>query len=129
VQLDNKRPADAGSTAGSNGSHSNGHSSHSNGNGQHGYQGSHDNGNPDAPQHNLLLRLPRTNDLEADTHRMQDIYDLLASYQGDDLLTLYVPNGVGTVVLRSRYTVRASPALVSELEGLVGKGCVEVRGR
>lgn len=72
----------------------------------------------------LRLYLPRTDDAEADVRRMQDIYHVLRDSNGPDRVTLYLPNGVGTVVLQSQHTVSLSSSLLNGLEGLLGQGRV-----
>jgi DNA polymerase-3 subunit alpha len=78
----------------------------------------------------LRLHLPRTEDFDTDTRRMQDVHDLLLRHRGDDeegdQIRLYMPNGVGTVVLRPYYTVRVSDDLVTRLMGFLGEDNVEV---
>jgi DNA polymerase-3 subunit alpha len=78
----------------------------------------------------LRLHLPRTEDFDADTRRMQDVHDLLLRHRGDDeegdQIRLYMPNGVGTAVLRPYYTVRVSDDLVTRLMGFLGEDNVEV---
>ncbi|PDW04280.1 DNA polymerase III subunit alpha [Candidatus Viridilinea mediisalina] len=72
----------------------------------------------------LRLYLPRTEDYEADIQRMQEVYNILRSSDGPDRVTLYLPNGVGTVVLQSQYTVSVSAGLLAGLEQLLGTGRV-----
>ncbi len=89
------------------------------------------NGNGNGGRHNgpvrdLRLYLPRTSSLVADTRRMQDAHELLIAHQGNDQVTLYMPNGAGTVVLRPHYTVRVSNELVTALMGVLGEDGVEV---
>jgi DNA polymerase-3 subunit alpha len=100
-----------------------------NGNGhEHGYA---DNGSGESyqpPTRCLHLYLPRTGDFDADVGLMQAADSLLRSYEGADRVQLYLPNGIGTVVLRPRYTVNLSPALVEELERMVGSEGVAVEG-
>ena len=68
----------------------------------------------------LRLYLPRTDNAEADVRRMQDVYHVLRDSSGPDRVTLYLPNGVGTVVLQSQHTVSLSSSLLSGLESLLG---------
>ena len=51
---------------------------------------------------------------------MQSVHELLSSSNGGDQVTLYVPNGVGTVVLRSQHTVSCTPSLIDELREVLG---------
>jgi DNA polymerase-3 subunit alpha len=53
----------------------------------------------------LRLYLPRSESYEHDVALMQTVYSLLNSVNGDDRLTLYVPNGVGMVVMQSQQTI------------------------
>ncbi len=68
----------------------------------------------------LRLYLPRTGDDEADVQRMQDVYSLLRLSRGVDRVRLYLPNGVGIVVLQSQHTVQISPDLLAGLNGVLG---------
>lgn len=79
-----------------------------------------------APARNLRIYLPHTEDYDADVQRMQAADSVLRSYEGNDLVTLYLPNGVGTVVLRPHYTVQISTALVDALKRLLGEQRVMV---
>ena len=76
---------------------------------------------PPAPSgRKLRLYLARTGDDEADVRRMQDIYSLLRDSRGPDEVTLYLPNGVGVVVLQSQHTVSVSAGLLDSLRGVLG---------
>ncbi|RRR75855.1 MAG: DNA polymerase III subunit alpha [Candidatus Viridilinea halotolerans] len=72
----------------------------------------------------LRLYLPRTDDHEADIQRMQEVYSMLRTSDGPDRVTLYLPNGVGTIILQSQHTVSVSSGLVQGLEQLLGTGRV-----
>jgi DNA polymerase III subunit alpha len=72
----------------------------------------------------LRLYLPRTGDDEADVRRMQEVYSILRDSSGPDRVTLYLPNGVGIVVLQSQHTVNLSAGLLTGLERLLGTGRV-----
>jgi DNA polymerase III subunit alpha len=82
---------------------------------------------PPTPGRMLRIHLPRTEDFDADVQRMQDVDALLRTSSGDDRVVLYLPNGVGIVVLRPHHTVAATPALVAQLSELVGNGAVAVQ--
>ncbi len=87
-----------------------------------GMSSSHSEPTPPAPTPGRTLRLylPRTGDDEADVRRMQDVYSVLRDSNGPDRVTLYLPNGVGIVVLQSQHTVSVSPALLESLKGVLG---------
>lgn len=68
----------------------------------------------------LRLYLPRTGDHEGDVRRMQDVYSVLRESAGPDQVTLYLPNGVGTVVLESQHTITVSPGLLEALRQVLG---------
>lgn len=74
----------------------------------------------------LRISLPRTDDFDADVQRMQAIESVLRASSGNDQVTLYLPNGVGIVVIQSQHTVSATPALVNDLRGVLGEGRVRV---
>lgn len=112
------------SSSSGNGSNGGGHQ---NGNGHSGSNGYTNGNEPVSSGRMLHIRLPRTGDLNADTRRMQYLDDLLRSYEGNDQITLYLPNKLGTVLLRPHYTVQASPALLSALAEVLGEGRAEVR--
>ena len=76
----------------------------------------------------LRLYLPRTGDHEGDVRRMQDVYSVLRDSSGPDQVTLYLPNGVGTVVLESQHTIAVSPALLEALRQVLGPERVVVEG-
>jgi DNA polymerase-3 subunit alpha len=73
-----------------------------------------------SPGRKLRLYLPRTGDDEADVRRMQDVYNVLRASSGPDEVTLYLPNGVGIVVLQSQHTVTLSSGLLDGLAGVLG---------
>ncbi|HMQ31202.1 MAG TPA: DNA polymerase III subunit alpha [Chloroflexaceae bacterium] len=73
------------------------------------------------PGRSLRLYLPRTGDDEADVRRMQDVYSVLRDSSGPDQVTLYLPNGVGIVVLQSQHTVSVSSGLLESLKGVLGE--------
>jgi DNA polymerase-3 subunit alpha len=58
---------------------------------------------------------------------MIEVHEVLFARRGENQIRLYVPNGVGRVVLRAGYSVCVSPDLVSSLEDIIGEGRVEVR--
>jgi DNA polymerase-3 subunit alpha len=68
----------------------------------------------------LRLYLPRSESYEHDVALMQTVYSLLNSVNGDDRLTLYVPNGVGMVVMQSQQTIGIGDGLVGALQELLG---------
>ncbi|PMP85478.1 MAG: DNA polymerase III subunit alpha, partial [Chloroflexus aggregans] len=95
-----------------------------NGNGQGNGNGHSKSGEPTRtdgpPARNLRIYLPRTNNFDADVALMQNIHRVLSASQGNDHVTLYLPNGVGMVVLQSQHTVELSDQLVAELQQLLG---------
>jgi DNA polymerase-3 subunit alpha len=111
-----------------NGNGGNGHNG--NGNGNNGHNGS--NGSPEsaappaAPTRTLRLYLPRSGDDAADIRCMQEVDGLLRSSEGNDQVTLYLPNGIGIVVLQSEHTISLSERLVSELRAVLGETQVAV---
>ena len=74
----------------------------------------------------LKLHLPRSQDHESNVQCMQSVHDLLCSSNGGDQVTLYVPNGVGIVVLRSQHTVNCTPSLLNGLREVLGSEQVAV---
>lgn len=100
-----------------------------NGNGHSGNgHSSHDNSVPTATGRVLQLHLPRTDDYDQDVRLMQELHDRLCTRQGNDQLAIYVPNGVGTVVLRSQNGVAICGDLLADLRELLGAGGVTVEG-
>ncbi|MBP1468726.1 DNA polymerase III subunit alpha [Candidatus Chloroploca sp. M-50] len=76
---------------------------------------------PTVPQgRTLRLYLLRTGNDEADVRCMQDIYSVLRESVGPDRVTLYLPNGVGTVILQSQHTIQISSGLIDNLKGVLG---------
>jgi DNA polymerase-3 subunit alpha len=69
----------------------------------------------------LKLYLPRTDNYDADVRRMQALESVLRSSTGNDQVTLYLPNGVGIVVLQSQHTVNVSQGLISDLHAVLGQ--------
>jgi DNA polymerase-3 subunit alpha len=69
----------------------------------------------------LKLYLPRTDNYDADVRRMQELESVLRTSNGSDQVTLYLPNGVGIVVLQSQHTVSVSQHLMSELHAVLGQ--------
>ncbi|MBX0331349.1 hypothetical protein K2Z83_27230 [Oscillochloris sp. ZM17-4] len=57
---------------------------------------------------------------------MQNVHDILGSSSGEDMVKLYVPNGVGIVVLQSQHTVSCTDGLIDGLRGVLGSERVEV---
>ncbi len=72
------------------------------------------------PARNLRIYLPRSHDLDSDIAIMQQVHAVLSASHGNDQVILYLPNGVGMVVLQSQHTVEASPALIASLQALLG---------
>jgi DNA polymerase-3 subunit alpha len=76
---------------------------------------------PPAPAgRNLRLYLVRSGDDEADVRQMQNVYSVLRDSSGPDQVTLYLPNGVGIVVLQSQHTVTMSSGLLDGLRQVLG---------
>ncbi|NTV64915.1 MAG: hypothetical protein HGA65_15505 [Oscillochloris sp.] len=57
---------------------------------------------------------------------MQDVHKVLLSSQGEDRVTLYVPNGVGIVVLQSQHTVDCSNGMIADLREVLGSERVQI---
>jgi len=104
--------------------------SHGNGNGD-GYSNGHSASRSSAPgaeggrgegvsARNLRIYLPRSHDFDADVALMQHVHQILSNSHGHDQVTLYVPNGVGMVVLQSQHTITISDALIAELQQVLG---------
>ncbi|MCS6889856.1 MAG: hypothetical protein NZQ09_16760, partial [Chloroflexus sp.] len=72
------------------------------------------------PARNLRIYLPRSNDFDADVALMQRIHNLLSASHGNDHVILYLPNGVGMVVLQSQHTIELSDTLVDQLRQILG---------
>jgi DNA polymerase-3 subunit alpha len=51
---------------------------------------------------------------------MQHVYSVLRDSSGPDQVTLYLPNGVGIVVLQSQHTITMSPGLLDGLRQVLG---------
>lgn len=85
-------------------------------------------GPPPALTRTLRLYLPRTDDYDADVQRMQEVYGVLRNSNGADQVTLYLPNGVGIVVLQSQHTVSASAGLLDSLRSVLGVERVVMEG-
>jgi DNA polymerase-3 subunit alpha len=68
----------------------------------------------------LRLYLPRSEDYDSDVRRMQDVHNMLLASRGEDQVTLYLPNGVGIVVLQSQHTVSCSAGLLDGLKSVLG---------
>jgi DNA polymerase-3 subunit alpha len=69
----------------------------------------------------LRLFLPRSEDFDADVQRMQELDQLLRSTEGDDQVTIYLPEAGGMVLLRPKHMVHAEPALLGGLRELLGE--------
>ncbi|NNJ13220.1 DNA polymerase III subunit alpha [Chloroflexales bacterium ZM16-3] len=74
----------------------------------------------------LRIYFPR-GDHEGSVRYMQNVHDILATSSGADMVKLYVPNGVGIVVLQSQHTVSCTSNLLDDLRGVLGPEQVEVR--
>lgn len=113
---------------GNNGGSGNGGYNGSNGNGGNG-NGGYYNGHtapassqePRDTGRRLHLHLPRTDNQESDVRRMQAVHNLLCDHEGHDQVIIYVPNGVGTAVLRPHQTVCISNELVGSLTRILGE--------
>ncbi|MCE7939776.1 MAG: hypothetical protein DYG90_14595, partial [Chloroflexi bacterium CFX6] len=83
-------------------------------------------GGPAQP-YRLRIRVPRSDDAEADVQLLGQVYHTLIGYAGRDRFTLLVPNGTELVALDfpnngTRYCV----GLMRAVEALVGPGQVDV---
>lgn len=75
---------------------------------------------PTVSARNLRIYLPRTDNFDADVRLMRTTDEVLRSREGNDRVMIYLPNGVGTVVLHPEYTVHLSETLVEQLQHLLG---------
>jgi DNA polymerase-3 subunit alpha len=97
-------------------------------NGKHGGDAAASEPAPVAPVgRDLHVHLPRSDDFDADIRRMQAIHGLVSESHGDDRLTLFLPNGVGIVVLQSQHTIDASTSLIGALSDMLGADRVLVQ--
>jgi len=84
---------------------------------------------PSAPTfsgRNLRIYFPRSADYEGDVRTMQDVHKVLLTSNGGDRVTLYVPNGVGIVVLQSQHLVNCTAGLIDGLREVLGSERVTV---
>jgi len=80
------------------------------------------------PRRAVHLRLPEAPTLEHERRIMQNLYELLVHYEGDDEVVLHVPTSRGVVKLRSRSRrVDWNPELEAALREVLGPQHYEVR--
>ncbi len=82
---------------------------------------------PDHAPYRLSIRVPRSQDPEADIALLGQVYHALTGYEGRDSFSLYISNGKGLVELdfpnsSTRYCV----GLMQSIESLVGSESIEV---
>jgi DNA polymerase-3 subunit alpha len=108
-----------------NGGYNGGNGNGNGGNGNGGYYNGHtapaSSQEPHDTGRRLHLHLPRTDNQESDVRRMQAVHNLLCDHEGHDQVIIYVPNGVGTAVLRPHQTVCISNELVGSLTRILGE--------
>ncbi|GIW03546.1 MAG: hypothetical protein KatS3mg059_0166 [Thermomicrobiales bacterium] len=80
------------------------------------------------PRRVVHLRLPEAATIEHERRIMQDLYEILVHYEGDDEVVLHVPTSRGIVKLRSRSRrVDWSPELEAALREVLGPHHYEVQ--
>ena len=76
---------------------------------------------PAGPTFHLHIYLARTDDHDTDIRRMREIDQTLRNYQGDQPVTLYVPNHLGQVMLEVGYGINPANDLIASLNTLSGQ--------
>jgi DNA polymerase-3 subunit alpha len=82
---------------------------------------------PPGPVH-IHVSLPRSRDMEQTIQKLGKIYDLLSSYEGQDLFSLYVENGLQSRIQISfpNNVTRHCVELEQRLRALVGAGTIRI---
>ncbi len=75
---------------------------------------------PAGPRFHLHIYLPRTGDFDTDVARMREIDKILRLYEGEQIVTLYLPNAVGQVLLEPSHGIAPAEALLSQLSAMLG---------
>ncbi|GIV97874.1 MAG: DNA-directed DNA polymerase [Herpetosiphonaceae bacterium] len=76
---------------------------------------------PAGPSYHLHIYLPRTGDFDQDVRTMQEVDRLLRAYEGDQRITIYLPNPIGQVVLEPARRINPTPDLLTGLTRLLGE--------
>ena len=76
------------------------------------------------PAFHLHIYLVCTDDHDTNITRMREIDAVLRSYQGEQPVTLYVPNRMGQVMLEAGYGINPANDLISALHTLRGQEAV-----
>lgn len=80
------------------------------------------------PTRAVHLRLPATSNLEQDIRLMQDVFEIVTLFEGDDELVIAVPTSRGPVALRSRSRrVEWNDRLQDALSRVLGSDRVELK--
>jgi DNA-directed DNA polymerase III (polc) len=69
---------------------------------------------------NLHVILPRSEVLDVDVHCMQEVDQILRSSEGNDVVTLHIPDEEQMVLLRPHHKVNCTPDLVQSLRNILG---------
>ena len=75
---------------------------------------------PAGPRYHLHVYLPRSGDFDTDIDNMREVDRILRLYEGDQNITLYLPNTVGHVLLEPSHKINPAEALVQQLQGILG---------
>jgi DNA polymerase-3 subunit alpha len=76
---------------------------------------------------NLHLMLPRSEVLDVDVDCMQEVDQILRSSEGNDIVTLHIPDEENIVLLRPHHKVNCTPDLLNTLRTILGpEGAVVV---
>ncbi|HEY1012653.1 MAG TPA: hypothetical protein VGE07_08125, partial [Herpetosiphonaceae bacterium] len=75
---------------------------------------------PSGPRFHLHIYLPRTGDFDADIKRMMQINEVLCLHEGDQAVTLYLPNAVGQVMMEPNRRIAPVEPLVQRLADMLG---------
>lgn len=73
------------------------------------------------PRYHLHIYLPRSGNTETDIRRMQEIDRVLRGYEGDQPITIYLPNPMGQVMLEPSYRINPQEGLLSNLYSMLGQ--------
>ncbi|KPL85491.1 DNA polymerase III subunit alpha [Herpetosiphon geysericola] len=73
------------------------------------------------PRFHLHIYLPRSGNNETDIRRMQEIDRVLRGYEGDQPITIYLPNPMGQVMLEPSYRINPQEGLLSNLYSMLGQ--------
>ena len=79
---------------------------------------------PAGPRFHLHVYLHRTDNFDLDIKHMQEIDKVLRGYQGEQTVTLYLPNPFGQVMLEAGYGINPASDLVATLSAILGQESV-----